>query len=127
MFLLQQQSTTLLLLTKGYRQNLSNSSHLENVFNIKQAIYFTKYCGIFFRQFMVTRFKLFQSVPQNSNSRVTFYIPSCCHVSKSFIFLSSYLEKFIILLDNRTEQNNTSSHSTWYYFAEKNQVSFLTM
>lgn len=90
-------------------------------------MYFTWYFGIFFKQFTVNRFKLFQSVFQNSNSGVTFYIPICCHVSKSFVFLSSYLKKFIILLDNRTEQNSTSSHSTWYYFAEKNQVSFLTV
>lgn len=93
----------------------------------KASYLFHKVFCISFKQLTVNRFKLFQSVSQNSNSSVTFYTPLCCHVSKSFIFLSTYLKKFIILLDNRTEQNNTSGHSTWYYFAEKNQVSFPSM
>lgn len=51
---------------------------------------FHKVFFISFEQIMVNRFKLFQF--QNSNSSLAFYIPKCCHVSRPFIFLPSYLK-----------------------------------
>lgn len=122
--------TLLPLRRKDYGYNLSSSSNLGNVFNIKWDTYFTRCFCFSFEQFTVDRFKLFQSGSQNSNFWCGFFIlPSVAmfpNLSFSFI-LSQDWKKFIILLDNRAEQNNTSSHRIRHCFIKKIRWNSLAM
>lgn len=96
------------------------------MFNIKWDTYFTTCFCISFVQFMVNRFKLFQSVTQNSNSNVTFSIPSIAKfpdLSFFFQLISRLKEVYhIIRRQSRTKQYIKPQHLV--FFAE-NQVNSL--
>ena len=80
-----------------------------------------------FVQFMVNRFKLFQSVTQNANSNVTFSIPSVAKfpdLSFFFQLISRLKEVYhIIRQQSRTKQYIKPQHLV--FFCRENQVNSL--